>query len=519
LKISILDCTLRDGGYVNDFRFGEESIRAITDKLDKANIDIIECGFLRSGKDDPDCSLYGRVEQIKLPDDRKNRLFVAMIEYGGVLANDIAERLPKYIDGIRLTFHNSEWENTKILAQNLASKGYKTFIQPVGTTTYTDAELLSLLKDVNELKPFAFYLVDTLGSMYKNDLLRMFYLINYNLNQEIAVGFHSHNNLQLSFANAMTLLEIHTSRHIIIDSSLFGMGRGAGNLNTELIAHFINSNIENRYNITPLLELIDDIILKIYYKSSWGFSIPYYLASIRGIHPNYAAYLINKDSTPIPQIDRILNKLPKENRHLYNEANIASLYFAEMCNAVDDSKTIETLRSLTKARSILVITSGNTVNIHADKLKEFIAQNDPFIVSVNFIPEDVEPDLVFISNKKRYLQLSPRNRLLVTTSNISPNTPNTFMVDYGSLIRPGKSDLAGIMVLRLLVRLGVTSLSLAGYDGFTNDNSHYVDSFNKKFSSKDVQHLNNDMIMQLKELNAQLKIEFITPTIYNRDER
>jgi 4-hydroxy 2-oxovalerate aldolase len=63
-----------------------------------------------------------------------------MIEYGGVSANDIAKRLPKYIDGIRLTFHNSEWENTKILAQDLMDKGYKTVIQPVGTVTYTDLE-------------------------------------------------------------------------------------------------------------------------------------------------------------------------------------------------------------------------------------------------------------------------------------------------------------------------------------------------------------------------------------------
>jgi 4-hydroxy 2-oxovalerate aldolase len=378
--------------------------------------------------------------------------------------------------------------------------------------------LLRLLEDVNELKPFAFYLVDTLGSLYKNDLLRMFYLINHNLNEDIAIGFHSHNNLQLSFANAMTLLEIHTSRHIIIDSSLFGMGRGAGNLNTELITHFINSNIDNRYNIIPLLELIDDIILKIYYKSPWGFSVPYYLASIRGVHPSYAAYLINKDSVPLPQIEKILNKLPVENRHLYNKANIDSLYFAEMRNTIDDAKAVETLRALIKPRSILVMASGNTVKTHTDKLKEFMTQDNSFVISVNFIPEDIRPDLVFISNKKRYLQLKSHNCLLAMTSNINAGAPNTFVVDYGSLVCLGKNDLAGIMVLRLLVRLGVRSLSLAGYDGFTNDNSHYIDLFNTKFSLKDVQYLNNDMIAQLKDLNAQLKVDFITPTIYNRGE-
>jgi hypothetical protein len=76
---------------------------------------------------------------------------------------------------------------------------------------------------------------------------------------------------------------------------------------------------------------------------------------------------------------------------------------------------------------------------------------------------------------------------------------------HGSLICLGKHDLAGVMVLRLLVRLGVRSASFAGYNGFTNDNSHYIDLFTRKFSSKDVQYLNNDMITQLKEVRERLR--------------
>ena len=191
-------------------------------------------------------------------------MFVATIAYGEISAEEIVPHQLGYIDGIRLTFHNSECEDTKRLAKDLMGKGYKVFIQPVGSTSYQDDELLALINDVNILNPYAFYIVDTLGSMYKNDLLRKFFLVEYNLNKDICFGFHSHNNLQLSFANAMTLLELHTDRHIIIDSSIFGMGRGAGNLNTELITHYINSNIENRYDLVAILELIDDVILPIY---------------------------------------------------------------------------------------------------------------------------------------------------------------------------------------------------------------------------------------------------------------
>lgn len=113
--------------------------------------------------------------------------------------NNIAKYDGKSIDGIRVTFHEDEIDEALIYGKQLMDKGYKIFIQPVGTTSYSDGSLLELIRKVNNLKPVAFYLVDTLGIMYKNDLLRMFYLLDNNLDESISLGFHSHNNLQLSF--------------------------------------------------------------------------------------------------------------------------------------------------------------------------------------------------------------------------------------------------------------------------------------------------------------------------------
>ena len=95
-------------------------------------------------------------------------------------------------------------------------------MQPVGTTNYDDESLLKLIKDVNELKPFAFYLVDTLGVMYRHDMRKLFYLIDSNLSMSIKLGFHSHNNLQMSFANAQEMMRLAKRRKIIIDSSCYG---------------------------------------------------------------------------------------------------------------------------------------------------------------------------------------------------------------------------------------------------------------------------------------------------------
>ena len=514
MKISILDCTLRDGGYVNNFHFGSNHIQTIKDKLCSFNLEIIECGFLQSGKSDPKYSLYGGIEQIFLPREHGNQMFVAMIAFGEMDAREIVPRRPGYIDGIRLTFHNEEWSETKKFAANLIDKGYKVFIQPVGTVSYPDENLLTLIKEVNELNPFAFYLVDTLGSMYKNDLMRQFFLVEHNLAPGICLGFHSHNNLQLSFANTMALLELHTERHIIIDSSVFGMGRGAGNLNTELITHYINQNIENRYDLIPLLELIDDIILPIYKHTPWGFSGSYYLSAIMGVHPNYATFLMDKQSVGMTKISEILNKLPESERHLYSKHEIETLYHDEMSHNVEDHAAIEELSAKVDGRDVLVIAPGGSIKTHRQLIKEYIGNTNPFVVSLNVATEDFLPDLIFVSNRKRFEQLSENAVPVAVTSNISTNGANgVYVIDYDSVL-DDPSDPSGIIVLRFLIRLGIKNVALAGYDGFTGGHNHFAENLDRYLTAETVADLNESMGNKLVEIGELMSVVFITPSIY-----
>ena len=250
MSIQILDCTLRDGGYINDWRFGRNTIASILDKLERAHIDIIECGFLTGMVQDEDCSLFGSVDAVErvLPKRRRESMYVAMIAIGEkeLHPSELTPYDGTGIEGIRLTFHQDEIEQAVQWAQIIMEKGYKVFMQPVGTVFYTDIELLQLVEKMNRLQPYAFYIVDTLGSMYRNDVSHRFYLIDKNLREGIHLGFHAHNNLQLAFSNAQVLGKIQTKRTLILDSSVYGMGRGAGNLPTELITQYINKNIASR---------------------------------------------------------------------------------------------------------------------------------------------------------------------------------------------------------------------------------------------------------------------------------
>ena len=126
------------------------------------------------------------------------------------------------------------------------------------TNLYSEDELLYLIDEINGIKPCVLTIVDTLGNMYEKDVVNLFRLIEENLDNDISLGFHSHNSLQLSFSNTKALLGMNIKREIIIDSCIYGMGRGAGNLCTELITKYLNDNYAKDYKIPPLLKIIDE---------------------------------------------------------------------------------------------------------------------------------------------------------------------------------------------------------------------------------------------------------------------
>lgn len=328
IDISVLDCTLRDGGYVNNWRFGESSIQSIVEDLTKASIDIVEVGFIKNCKYNADISLFPDVQTVKfiLPNDydHKKIIYVGMIALGEDEPdiNKIMECDHSSITGIRLSFNKQDCERAVKYIEKLIRKGYKVFVQPICTMLYSDADLIALIEQINKLTPYAFYIVDTLGAMQPNDMTRMAYFIDGILKSEIRLGFHSHNNLQLSFANVKEFMSLPIKRKAIIDSSIMGIGRSAGNLCTELIVDYINTQTESRYQIHPIIGIIDQYMSDIMANFSWGYRIEYYLSAINKCHPNYAAFLINENISSVNAIEKILFSIPEEKRVIFDEEYI-----------------------------------------------------------------------------------------------------------------------------------------------------------------------------------------------------
>ena len=165
-KINILDCTLRDGGYVNNWEFGRRNIEKIINKLVLANIEIVECGFL-SNKDEynSEKSIFNKIEQITniLPKEKGNSMFVCMVNYGEYNFEDLPEKGDSDVDGIRVAFHKKDRFEALQFCREVSKKGYKVFVQPMISVNYSDSEFLEIISITNDINPSAFYIVDSFG--------------------------------------------------------------------------------------------------------------------------------------------------------------------------------------------------------------------------------------------------------------------------------------------------------------------------------------------------------------------
>lgn len=528
MDVKILDCTLRDGGYVNDWEFGKLNIESIISKLSNSNVEIVECGFLSNKKSwSVEQSKFNSIAEIEkyIINPNKETMYVGMINFGEFDIDEIPEYKKGLISGIRVVFHRYEVEKAIEFSKKIIEKGYKVFIQPMVTINYSDKELLDLVEKSNSIKPYAFYIVDSFGVMKQNDLTRMFYLLDNNLDKDIFIGYHAHNNLQLAYSNAQSLTNIHTLRKIIIDASIFGMGRGAGNLNTELFTNYLNINLGKKYVIDPLLEIIDDILNNIYQEHYWGYSLAHYLSATFNCHPNYASYLDDKNVLTISAISDILRAIPIYKKTNFDKSYIESLYSDYQKNNINDILDIELLRKRFKNKEILIIAPGKSIDEYHDKIKEYCNNKDIIVIGLNFIPKDIKTDYIFISNLKRYhyfeelKQIGNLEDKLILTSNIKTNQVGKLVVNYNDLLNQfcKVEDNSGLLLIKLLIKCGVKEISFAGFDGYSYEyySNYATKELNLSMKQKNIKELNRSMKLALEYFNKDINMKFITPSKYN----
>lgn len=533
-NIKVLDCTLRDGGRIIDCAFPDNDIKEISRRLSEAKIDIIEIGFIRDRRKvnyQGDSTFFVDVNQIRpfVNKNKKNILYAAFIDYGMCDIDTLKPYDGTSVDAIRFGFTKKNYEEEKkdVLRwiNIIKERGYKLFIQGVNSLNYSDRELLEIVDMVNDVNPYSFGIVDTYGAMYIDDVDRLYRLIDHNMSSDICINFHSHNNYQLSFAFAQEVIKLSgtSNRQIIIDGTLGGMGKVAGNLNIELIVDFLVRKKNYDYELDEIFDLLDDYIVKYSLKHKWGYSTASLMAGIYEAHPNNVIYLTEKFRLDSKDIGKILSMIDPATRQRYDYDNIEKLYIEYVSEKVDDHNAINELKSVINNREIVVLVPGNSLNTYRREIDNYIKGNDVFVISVNFISDDPF-SYAFFANQKRYnfCFKELQGRKTIVSSNISARD-GSIVVNYHTLINRGYKyfENSTIMLLNLLKRVEVNKISLAGFDGFEADKtSNYADeSFQNDRHRFEFDELNKEitaMLAKIKEtLAGKCDLSFITPSRFD----
>ena len=526
----ILDCTLRDGGRIIDCAFRNDQITGIIGRLIQAKIDIIEIGFLRdNAKYDGNSTFFDHIEQAEalIPLNETSE-FTLFIDFG---MYDV-RKLPYYnmgsICGIRYGFTKQNFlqsrENIKREMLMIKEKGYKLYFQGVNTVGYSDKELLDLIDLANEVIPYSFGIVDTYGAMYAEDLDRLFTLVDFNLNSNATIDFHGHNNMQMAFALAQKAVGLCQGRRkLVIDATLDGMGKCAGNLNTELVASYLNQKCRKNYEFDFLLDAIDEYVEVFKHHEVWGYSLPGLMAGIYKSHPNNVIYLTDKFRISTKDIRKMLSLIDEDKRQRYDYENIRNIYKNYFADPLDDGDALEELRQYIGKNEVLLLAAGLSVKTYDESLKEDIKENQPFVISVNFVSK--YSNFVFWGNDRRYQKYDvvslPQDIKVIITSNVTQRKGNEITFNYIDCIAETGNyfDNSSIMLLNLLQRIDVKRIKIAGMDGFSNDKANYFnDEDIDKRCAGQFEEINRELeghLYRFAERNRdKIDIQFITPSRY-----
>lgn len=294
-QIKIVDCTIRDGGLINNHAFDQRFVRAVYKAVSAAGVDYMEMGYKNSKKlfSPGEFGIWkfcddDQIKQIIEGVDSPAKVAV-MVDVGRVELDDIKPKAESPVDMIRTAAYVKEIDKAIHMANDFADKGYETTINIMAISRDQGSELEEALQQIEEeSKVNVVYLVDSFGALYQEPVERLVKLAKKIVKTK-EIGFHGHNNQQLAFGNTIEAI-IHNANYL--DGTIYGIGRAAGNCPLELLIGFLKNP---KFDIRPILDLISQEFISLREKIEWGYVIPYAIAGMMNEHPRSAMALRKSD--------------------------------------------------------------------------------------------------------------------------------------------------------------------------------------------------------------------------------
>ncbi len=522
-KINILDCTLRDGGYYNNWSFEKELINEYLNVMDILKIDYVEIGFrfidTVKTKGPTAYSEEKFLRSLKIPKKLKIGIMINAADF--INKNEIIALAKKHfkpkkdsvISLVRIACHYHEVDAITPLVKWFKKSGYKVGINIMQIPELTLNQIKKTVSIIKKTKADILYFADSLGSLSSVGTKKI--IRNIRMNWKGSIGIHAHDNMGKALDNSLEAIKNSVNW---VDCTVTGMGRGPGNTQTEYLILELNKKLKKNENLIHLLNLIKNYFEPLKRKYKWGANPFYYFAGLNSIHPSFVQGMLSDDRFKLEDIYTNLNYINTVGgRKFSNELINLGKSFNK-----DIKKGNWSPKKLIYKKDVLIIGPGSSVAKNKQKIIRFIKKYKPVVFvlnAINPIPKKyVSAHIVcnilrLLSDIEKYKKL--KNYIITPYSSYSKNIKSKIqskkILDFGLQVRNKRfkfsnnyvvlpNSLAITYALGISTSGGAKKIFLAGLDG-------YIFNRPKNFEM-------NELLQSYRLEKQSIKINSITPTSY-----
>jgi 4-hydroxy 2-oxovalerate aldolase len=499
-NLQILDCTLRDGGYYTNWDFERNLIKTYFDSFNNLPVDFLEIGYRsNSMKTYLGEYFYCPVYVLEQSRELSNKKLVIILNEKDVKPEhvpDLLEPCIGFIDMVRIAIDPKNFKRALLLATAVKKLGFIIGFNVMYMSTWeNEKDFLNQIKEVQGIADY-FYMVDSFGGVFPDDVRRTYDIVKSQT--DVAVGFHGHNNLEMGLINTLTAIECGAE---IVDSTVTGMGRGAGNLSTELLLTTLNAKNDLLVDFNALSKVVDPFS-SMQVKYGWGTNLPYMVSGANSLPQKEVMSWVTKRYYSLNSIIRALSNQSK---------------------GIEDNIDLKNLEEEKKFNTALIIGGGPSGKEHAKAINEFIDKQENICLihsssknSQEFRDVNTLQIHCLAGNEGHrledsYSDMNIKNKLVVLPP--YPRTMGTYIpqkleevafqlqeIRFTDKFHESVTSLA----IETALILGVRNFYFAGYDGYSGDiKAQELELFNE-----------NEYIFESLKKNRNYTPVSITPTLY-----
>lgn len=528
--VTILDCTLRDGGYYNNWDFERTLIELYFEAMLALKVDFIEVGFRtlknKGFKGGVAYSTDEFLKSLNIPKELENKVGVMVnaselvedkVSLVSVLEKLFVAKLESPVSLVRIACHVSELNQALPAANWLKAQGYLVGFNLMQVAGLSDDEITELARKVSDYPLDVLYFADSMGSLNPERVKHIVTLINQGWSGEI--GIHAHNNMGQALANSIAAVE---SGVTWVDSTVTGMGRGAGNVQTEFLVLALEPYQQQKVNLTKLLELIQRYFNPLKAQYGWGTNPYYYLTGLYGIHPSYIQEMLADNRYSEEDILSVIERLRAGGGESFSfGVLVKALHFY---TAAPRGSWMP--KQLFKGRDILLLGSGAGIAKHRQAIENYIREHSPVVLALN-TESSISQELINVRIACHPIRLLADcgkhhqfPQPLITPVSMLPDDvaaslEGKELLDFGLQVKHDTFEITEtycITPCSLVLSYALATLSsgqakrilLAGFDGYGADDSRH----------KEVNHVLNLFLEKIKGM----PLLSITPTTYEVSE-